>query len=544
MVVEEVSEFCAMTPKQVFIRDATGLVKQLGFTDQFLLQIATINPVYAFVFAPLYAPYFFPGAYLPYVYVLGFIQAFAIFVVYAILNRSMPRSGGDYVWTTRILGPLAGSLQIVFFMGALVFSIAAFSISSADTIGLAQLFFSLGISTRNPNLLATSSAMSQAALGFPITALLIVMLIVVLLLGLRAFVWFQRFSFVIYFITIAAFLIVPLSMNPSGFPATFDSAMKYAGSNATYNGVLQQAASGGFLTTGFDWNNTLLASMPWGFWSYAGYQWGTYMAGETKNAKDSLTKSMFASLSIALVLFVAVTVVTYNALGFSFLNAASFIQATNPTYFPTLPAVNMLLSLDNPLVAVILSLGVMIGFILVTLGNMIVQTRVLFAASFDGLFPHKMADVNDRFHSPHVVVLILGALYLIISTIFWYAGFAISYLNTSLILPFGAAIPFVAALVFYFVKPELYKQTLGTSKGTLAALIVASVVGIASFEAYLYAETVPISSGIYLGTSLALAFEVVGVFLVLGILIYALARLRLRQAGVDFSRVYAEIPPE
>jgi amino acid transporter len=48
------------------------------------------------------------------VFALGSIPAFAMAAVYSIMSGAIPRSGGDYVWSTRILGPLYGTVQFVF----------------------------------------------------------------------------------------------------------------------------------------------------------------------------------------------------------------------------------------------------------------------------------------------------------------------------------------------------------------------------------------------------------------------------------------------
>src|SRR5208337_1544852 len=92
----------------VFARDATGLVRSLGFLDQFVISQASFNLIGGCLSAILFTPYFFPGADLPLVIALGAIPAFALAFVYARFSAGMPRSGGDYVWSTRIMGPLYG----------------------------------------------------------------------------------------------------------------------------------------------------------------------------------------------------------------------------------------------------------------------------------------------------------------------------------------------------------------------------------------------------------------------------------------------------
>lgn len=48
--------------KPVFVRDATGLVRELGFLDQFVLSQAIIVTMNGFVLTALFAPYFFEAA--------------------------------------------------------------------------------------------------------------------------------------------------------------------------------------------------------------------------------------------------------------------------------------------------------------------------------------------------------------------------------------------------------------------------------------------------------------------------------------------------
>jgi len=101
---------------KTFAREATGLVRTLGFLDQFIVSQAIIVLVNGFVLTFLFAPVFFPGANLALVFTLGSIPAFAMAYVYAKMSAGMPRSGGDYVWSTRVLGPVFGSVQFVFLL--------------------------------------------------------------------------------------------------------------------------------------------------------------------------------------------------------------------------------------------------------------------------------------------------------------------------------------------------------------------------------------------------------------------------------------------
>jgi hypothetical protein len=80
-------------------------------------------------------------------------------------------------------------------------------------------------------------------------------------------------------------------------------------------------------------------------------------------------------------------------------------------------------------------------------------------------------------------------------------------------------------------------------KGALTFTVVA-LIGAAAFVFYGFAETFPISSGMFLGTNLQLAYEVVLTMLIIGLVIYFTAKLRLSREGIPLASVFQEIPPE
>ena len=202
----------------------------------------------------------------------------------------------------------------------------------------------------------------------------------------------------------------------------------------------------------------------------------------------------------------------------------------------------LLLSFVNPGVALFLGISFLLIAMLNAMGDIIAMSRMTFAASFDRLLPSKLADVNARFSTPHWAILFISVIWGAWIAILWFAGEISTILNTSLVVPIGYALPLVATLLFYFRRRRLFNQTLG-GVPEAAIIIFASAVGIAAFGLYIFAETVPISSGIFLGSNLALAFEVV-VDLIAGILIYAISTYSAKRSGIDLSRIYAEIPPE
>ena len=75
-------------------------------------------------------------------------------------------------------------------------------------------------------------------------------------------------------------------------------------------------------------------------------------------------------------------------------------------------------------------------------------------------------------------------------------------------------------------------------------MCVSSLIGVFAFGFYAFAETTPLISGTFLGASLLLAYEVVAVLLVVGVLVYFGGRWNMKKMGIDPSRIFHELPPE
>ena len=368
-----------MSSQKMFVRDATGLVRALGFLDQFIISQAIINILGGFVLTALFAPFYFPGANLSVVFALGSVPALAMAFVYSKLSAAIPRSGGDYIWSTRILGPFFGSIQFIFlFVGTVIIGIGL-SIWSAQAVALSQLAFAIGVTTNNPGMINVGTALGQASLGYPVSVVMTVVVTVIALLGLRVYSWFQKISYFLYYIIAALFLFVLITVDPATIPALFDHAMQVAGYQVTYNGMLQQAASQGFAGTDFNLTNSLLAAIPWGFLTFTGFNYGAYLAGETKSVKNSMTRALFLSVFVTIIALVVMGLLVYRDFGSAFLNAASYIAATNPGSLPALPTTTMLLSVASPIYASLLSLGLYLGWLVVSVAYVVTMSRMLFA---------------------------------------------------------------------------------------------------------------------------------------------------------------------
>src|SRR5215471_1675531 len=90
------------------MREATGLIRSMSTLDAFWLNLYAATPLPGVVFGFLYAFTIFPNAYAPAAYVIGGLGYTLLSVVYAYLSAAMPRSGGNYIFQSRVLHPALG----------------------------------------------------------------------------------------------------------------------------------------------------------------------------------------------------------------------------------------------------------------------------------------------------------------------------------------------------------------------------------------------------------------------------------------------------
>ena len=100
-----------MSDTSLFIRKATGLVRSWSVFDAFVYAFFSINLVTLglYIFSQMY---YLQGGLIPALIVSAVFIFFEV-VVYAALISVMPRSGGDYIWQSRILGGAVGFILAV-----------------------------------------------------------------------------------------------------------------------------------------------------------------------------------------------------------------------------------------------------------------------------------------------------------------------------------------------------------------------------------------------------------------------------------------------
>src|SRR5579864_6433875 len=133
----------AMSEGGMFLRNATGLLREVSVFDAFIMNTFGMNIAVGAVFLFLQAPAYFPQGNMLVAVIIGtLLMAFTLLWVYSTFAAAMPRSGGDYVFVSRTLHPFLGWSQgmwlIFFWIGFNAWFALTFALPVAlSTIGAA-----------------------------------------------------------------------------------------------------------------------------------------------------------------------------------------------------------------------------------------------------------------------------------------------------------------------------------------------------------------------------------------------------------------------
>lgn len=536
---------------KTFVRDATGLVREISFSDHLMTNMNGVSPLAALALTPWWIWFAVPGGDPLLATVLGFIfSVVGTIVSYALLSATFPRSAAPYVATSRILHPAIGWPAEALMWVGWILALALYP-SFMTTWGLVPGLYTMGISSGNPGLVSAALALTKPFGVLVVGTVFLLVCLVVTVLGTRRLVrTFQLPVTVIMFIGI--FFILALWVGTSS--AQLDSVLPtYLGSNST--AILSYAKSNyasAFLPLTLA-PIPILFSLGFTAGSFNTY-WNAYASGEVRRAAEAKTHLM-AMIIPSTLIAVIVTVTLLAArltVGNDILVVLNQILSYNSSYF-SIPAITgfsgsivmilipMMLS-NNPVIQFIIMASVVAGTFAYVPATMLIVSREWFAWSFDRLLPAKFAEVSERFHTPVLSISInwvLGFLIFVIFTLYS------SYLGFFTTAAWDTTLVTVAVLCLAAALLPLRKDLWAASPvrnfkiGGIPIVSIAGILGLFYNGLAVYAFTfTPI-----LGFGLPSTLVLVVTFIVPFVLYWIIADIRKRQ-GIDVRMIFQNIPPE
>jgi amino acid transporter len=538
----------------LFVRKATGLVRAWSVFDAFVYAAFSIN----FVTLGLYSfsqMYSLQGGLIPVLLVSAFFILFEI-IVYAALVAVMPRSGGDYVWQSRILGGGIGFVLAITGWWFILWLWVPLYGDMLRHIVLTPLLGLLGFKD-------LALWFGQTQIGLFITSLIVLGIVTLYIAsGMQTYARIQRYCF---WGGMAGLLIVMGILafaSPESFKAGLEreSTAVFGAAPGAYDATVKAGTdAGAALPLSGGAFGAIFLALPYIVFFNLWPNWGATLYGEVRGATDF--KRNFAGMAWALLFTTGIAIVFVllvgKAIGWDFYTQAGaawwnytwgLTQTAPPLPYWPYPALLAAFVVPNRLLQIVIVLLMSLWWFGWSGTLFLSSTRVIFAAAFDRLLPEKVAEIDARTRTPFYALLLMVIPSILVSAMFaWDVfGFRSLTLDSTLVIAvtyFGTAI---AAILLPYRKRDLYNASpivkykiFGIPMITVAGVVFAGFLGFLLFEWIIDPNKL---YGIGLQNQNSIIFILALYALATGI--YLGFRALRKREGIDISRVHKEIPVE
>ena len=567
----------ASTTPKLFVRQSSGLVRNVSVTNALFFNVAAFVGVGLTLYPIFYSladvPIWRAGPFSAYGWASIIAGLFCVLLafIFASLTSVMPRSGGDYVFSSRILHPFLGWLESWTLVIASVL-IIAFEVPlvlrnlqiTARIIGIGAGGFS------GANGWFTDA--SGAITGFPGFLGSIIVLALIAFVAMLPTRTFHKVVTALAGFGVACFAAMfifgLLATSKSDFVAHlphYTGGVTAAKIAASGKPALIAASSGSFFSNIFSTTVfPLVLSIL--LFQFIGFQYSAYIAGEVRG---NVRRGVLIALIGALLVGVLANSVYVDAI------SSHFGFNTNVSWGGSYWGFNTNLSAlplgqpnAMPLLAVIANKSLWPLWALISLGGVVFPfllcpvyinfiSRMQLAWSLDRQVPEWFGEVSERLRAPlNAIIATIGltALFLFfqsfkaLPTIFATSEHKLNLAGTAWFSIMMAlltwTLPGVNAMLVRIRRPDLVRNA--PFAKALPWIGLAWIVF--PLWIYIFAVVKPIVDALK-GTSALTYLEQNGIldaalFYILGIVVYFVMRRRAVKSGVDEKMLFTELPPD
>jgi APA family basic amino acid/polyamine antiporter len=556
------------TPSGLFVRQASGLVRDVSMTNALFFNIAAFVGTavgWAIAFYALYPEWvaFGISAYA-YMAVLTGIFCYFLGMIFSSLTTAMPRSGGDYVFTSRIISPFWGWIESWTLVGSALTIIGFEIIVATHNIQLTAILLGVAFPTSVFN--GATNWLQDTSSKF------IVGIIILLVIAGIAILKTRTFHKVVMGLTI--FAIVAVAINFIGAftvdPVSMSNALPALGTSS--KAIIDTATKAGYSLGSPDFSLLGLVGLA-GLVSvilfqYIGFQFSSYIAGEVKgNVRRAVMFAVIGALVFAVFMnSVYMDVQGFhfgfdmvNAWGYLYWNGAGAPLNGQPPFSP------VMLTAVHPQfwpLWLIVALGNITLNVLLCPVYAIFLSRIVLAWALDRQVPEWFSVVNERTNAPLRVIILavlIGAVFYVMTFINqWFPSVNI-YLSLASTTFFGILLagltwimPGLNAILIPYRRPDLFQLTNNTGNLLgLPRLVWSGIIWLIFIvPVYVAAFGYPVYQGLlksgtsYLSLSSSAGVGWALIFLVIGIVIYFVMRAVNTSHGINVKMIYQELPPD
>lgn len=542
----------ATTESSVFLRKASGVVRGMSSRDGMYYGYLSATGIYGLVFFLFVGGAAFPHANYLLADVISLVFFLAIYVVYANLASAMPRSGGDYVFTSRLLTPGVGFTIAwaawIFWGFYFVFQAASAVVEGV----IAPMFSTIGVSTGNGWWVGAAEDITHPWVRVPIEIVLMLGAAWMMVSGMRQYVRLQK-----YFMMPAAILglviitVLVLFVSKGTFFEHFDHFQKQVGGISS-GSVVGRAKALGFApehgrlfdTLGF---SVLLTSLfVWTIWS-------SELLGEIKStSKLRSSFTMFAGAGVLQFVTFAIGIAgVYAWLGQDWMRSFAWMVVNHPTElggswdFRGVETLFYIPSLNGALGCVIFLC--FLGPVSMSLFNPVLSSsRLMLAMSFDRLLPGWFGRVNAK-GAPDVAIAFNVGLSIVLAILIEFIPDLTKMLfYSSFATLFGILGSILGGLLFPYTRRAIFEASPGAASRVLGlpAVVVCGAVGVLFIGGSMGIMLAHDGFGLLDGGSARVGLITFLAVIVLAGVAFPLIKHARRQEGIDIEFAFKTVPPE
>jgi len=531
-----------MEKKGLFVRQSSGLVREMGTFESFTIAAGTVNPTVWAVSAFLgFLIYVAPGATPETALTVGFLLIFVTALTYSMFGVVIPRTGGEYITVGRTIHPSIGFTVSWVLWIFVMLTLATCMTFVQWTLCTAPFLAMLGYRLGNPTLLSWASSMSNPNVVFALSIPTILVTGGIVAFGKK---WVTR-AFAFLWIFMLAGVIIQAALFAGSNPQTFKTAFDaYVGAPGTAETILNAAVSKG-------WNPATYKLPVWtaagvgvgvSLFLFNGFGYAIDVAGEIKNVRRNIPFATAIGLFIVYLIDLAGMMLAVKGIGYDFIYAANYAANNGGWALASPPFITFFAGAltDNIILIFILGFSLFIANFVPDIAMWYVCTRIMFAWSFDRVAPTALADVNDRFHTPTKALIVTGIVLLFGSAFVEYTPYAFAMLNTSAGTATVWLVAAVAAALIPFKLKDTYEKSAGRFNiGKIPAMTIVALIDIPILAWAVYmGMTTPA-----IGATGSLAVLVLAGAYLSGFIAYYISKFVRKRQGIDIGMVFKEIPP-
>ncbi len=536
--------------RTVFARKTSGLVKELGAFDSFSINLISLGPGPAFALF-LTILVFTPGVNLMWATLLAALVGIPVVVTYAIMAIEMPRSGGEYVYPSRLLHPYLGivsgvsrMVNVIAYAAILPYWLSTLIIgpglASWGALGGNAGFQSLGAALTP--LTGSTNYLDVLIIGEVATFVLMALYVV-----MKPRLAFNLFSamLILELVGLIVSIVLLLSVGHDGFVAAVNSYM--AGQGYAGNYYADTAAFGASQVTSYGSSlSETLIFVPLVFAFY--YMFTTapnYIAGEFQRSSRSIRVGMTASYVLSIVFSVAIIAVFENVVGMDFLNGSVWTSTwflgggPQPMPFASgLVAIPMLAAGGNNILLGLMFLGSVSWYLLWMILGFYIFSRYALSFSLDRMFPKALSAVSRRTHSPYAGIIVLSIAGAILLPF-------VTYYNQITYTPLVYLLFFLPMITVSLTSLSLVR--LGMQKHKIAYEAAGGVSFLATAVSAYLVSTLPDlgnAAGFTLGNQITSYVAIVLIIVGSAVWYFVARSYNLSRHGVDVAMAFKQLPPD